>query len=157
MAAYIDYSKAFDVVCHNKLLHKLAAYGIAGNLLSWIGNFLWGRSQVTRISRSYSDIVYWSSGVVQGSCIGPWLFLIYVNDVTDALSDSCMCKLYADDLKLYTVIRTIDDCQNLQKCLDMLYDWSRRTWQLTISYKKCSFMVAGCQLSKILVSLLTTA
>ena len=42
ISAYIDYSKAFDVICHNKLLHKLAAYGVAGNLLSWIRNFLSG-------------------------------------------------------------------------------------------------------------------
>jgi len=83
-----------------------------------------------------------SSGVVQGSCIGPLLFLIYVNDVSDAFSDSCVCKLYADDIKIYTVIRTVDDCQNLQKCLDMLHNWSR-TWQLSVSYKKCSFLVAG--------------
>ena len=77
IATYIDFSKAFDVVCHNKLLYKLAAYGISGNLLSWIKNFLTGRSQVTRrpISHSYSNIAYLSSGVVQGSCIGPLLFM----------------------------------------------------------------------------------
>ena len=98
ITAYIDFSKAFDVVCHNKLLHKLAACGITGNLLSWINNFLSGRSQVTRIGHSYSNVTYLSSGVVQGSCIGSLLFLIYVNDVSEAFPDGCVCKLYADDI-----------------------------------------------------------
>jgi len=109
ITAFIDFRKAFDVVSHNKLLHKLAAYGIAGNLLRWIENFLSGRSQVTRIGHSYSDITYLCSGVVQGSCIGPLLFLIYVNDVSEEFPNSCICKLYADDVKLYSVMRTVND------------------------------------------------
>ena len=63
ITAYIDFSKAFDVVSHNKLLQKLAAYGIAGNLLSWIKNFLCSRSQMTRVGHSYSNVAYLCSGV----------------------------------------------------------------------------------------------
>jgi len=69
-----------------------------GRVLSWINNFLSGRSQVTRIGHSYSNVTYLSSGVVQGSCIGSLLFLIYVNDVSEAFPDGCVCKLYADDI-----------------------------------------------------------
>ena len=63
--AYVDYAKAFDVVIHVKLLHKLAAYGIAGDLLAWIRAFLTGRSQCTRINKSYSQYTHIESGVVQ--------------------------------------------------------------------------------------------
>jgi ribonucleases P/MRP protein subunit RPP40 len=143
--AYIDYSKAFDVVSHSKLMVKLASYGISGNLLSWMGNFLAGRSQVTRVGSSLSSAQNVTSGVVQGSCLGPLLFLIYINDITDRLPSSCICKLYADDLKLYTVIdANVDACSTLQSYLDVILEWSA-TWQLTISHKKCAVMVAGRQ------------
>jgi len=145
--AYIDYSKAFDVVCHSKLMVKLASYGISGNLLSWMESFLEGRSQVTRVGSSISSAHNVTSGVVQGSCLGPLLFLLYINDITDSLPSSCICKLYADDLKLYTVISAdVDASSTLQSYLDAILEWSA-AWQLTISYKKCAVMVAGCHRS----------
>ena len=83
--AYIDFSRAFDTVCHPKLLHKLKSYGIEGVLHQWIGNFLTERSHCicTRVNSVYSSFEYIRSGVVQGSCLGPLLFLIYINDITD--------------------------------------------------------------------------
>jgi hypothetical protein len=76
--------------------------------------------------------------VVQGSFLDPLLFLLYINDVVEAFRDSkCTCKLYADDLKIYTEIQSADDLNLLQSALDALYEWSDR-WQLTISHKKCS-------------------
>ena len=65
---------------------------------------------------------------------------IYVNDVLEEFPDSCICKLYADDVKLYSVMRTVNDYKTLQKSLDTLDNWSH-AWQLPISYKKCSFMI----------------
>jgi len=93
-AVYIDYSKAFDVVCHSKLLYlyKLSVYGISGNMLAWIQDFLHERSQVTRVGGSYSKAVYLNTGVVQGSCLGPLLFLVYINNVTYILSDGFVCN-----------------------------------------------------------------
>ena len=70
------------------------------------------------------------------------MFVIYVNDVSDAFSDGCICKLYADDIKLYSVMRTVNECKNFQESLGALCNWSN-TWQLPISYQKCSFMVIG--------------
>jgi ribonuclease P/MRP protein subunit RPP40 len=136
--AYIDYSRAFDTVSHKKLLTKLQAYGIRGNLLAWIESFLTGRSQQTRVGDTLSHAVYLRSGVVQGSVLGPLLFLLYINDVVEVFRDSkCTCKLYADDLKIYTEIQLVDDLNLLQSALDALYEWSDR-WQLSISCKKCS-------------------
>ena len=72
--ANIDFAKAFDTVCHSKLQCKLQSYRITGCLLSWICSFLNGRTQQTRIGKSLTTITSLSSGVVQGSVIGPLLF-----------------------------------------------------------------------------------
>ena len=70
-AVYIDFSKAFDVVSHNKLLARLYSYGVRGTVLLWIKNFLSNRTQQTRVEVSLSDVVSLLSGVIQGSGIGP--------------------------------------------------------------------------------------
>jgi ribonuclease P/MRP protein subunit RPP40 len=140
LVAYIDFAKALDTVCHRKLLSKLAAYGIASNLLSWIQNFLKDRTQQTRIGSALSHSIDLHSRVVQGSVIGPLLFLLYINDIIAALTaKDCVCHLYADDLKLYTTLNTNVNEFNLQKRLDDLQNWSD-VWQLRISYKKCAVL-----------------
>ena len=82
------------------------------------------------------------SGVIQGSCIGPLLFLLYVNSLTSIFDNGVTCHLFADDVKLYTVIKTLTDCASLQKGLDKVYDWSV-AHQLPISVRKCSCIVLG--------------
>jgi hypothetical protein len=137
LVAYIDYAKAFDTVCHAKLLSKLAAYGITGELFNWIASFLKGRTQQTKIGSVLSHSISLASGVVQGSVIGPLLFLLYINDVIAVLAtEGCVCQLYADDLKLYTVLHTNASVFDLQRRLDELQAWSD-AWQLKISFKKC--------------------
>jgi ribonuclease P/MRP protein subunit RPP40 len=141
-AAYIDYAKAFDSVSPLKLCHKLKAYGIAGNLLSWIANLLSGRCQQTRVGSVLSEVGALISGVIQGSCLGPLLFVLYVNDIVNVFANGVMCKLYADDIKMYTVIKADIDCSTFQSNLDRLQQWSDR-WQLRIAYKKCSILQIG--------------
>ena len=99
--AYIDFAKAFDSVSHQKLLYKLQNYGISGNLLNWIKNLLSGRLQCTKVGDIFSAYKHLSSGVIQLSCLGPLLFVIYVNDVVSLFGEDCVCNLYADDMKLY--------------------------------------------------------
>jgi len=129
-------------VCHNKLSYKLTCYGIAGSLLKWINSFLFGRSPCTRINHTCSMYTNINSGVPQGSVLGSLLFLLYINDVVDIFDRSCKCKLYADDLKLYSVIQTAEDCALMQRNLDEIMLWSNQ-WQLTISYAKCNAMFIG--------------
>ena len=105
--AYIDFSRAFDSVSHPKLLHKLKSYGIDGILLDWVAILLSGRSHCTKVGNVYSSFQHIYSGVVQGSCLGPLLFLVYINDVLDIFQSPVNCKLYPDDVKLYTELKTI--------------------------------------------------
>jgi len=77
---------------------------------------------------------------MQGSDIGPLLFILYINDIVSLFDDkSCVCELYADDVKLYTVSQTKADYYSLQCKQNQLLEWSER-WQLTISYNKCNIM-----------------
>jgi ribonucleases P/MRP protein subunit RPP40 len=146
--AYIDYSKAFDCVTREKLLIKLSAYGITGSLLKWIDSFLSNRTQRTRVGSSLSDSVNLTSGVVLGSVIGPLLFLLFINEISEFLCcDHRTCKLYADDVKLYTTMVLNEDTALLQNKLDVLFEWSS-TWQINISTSKCATMqintLPGC-------------
>jgi len=137
--ACIDFAKAFDSMTHRKLCYKLRAYWVSGNLLKWIENLLMDRSQCTRVGDSVSSFISITSGVIQGSCIGALLFILYVNDVTDLFDNGCLCKLHDDDLKLYTSVSTVVDLENLQSSLSRLVEWSH-TWQLKIAYTKCSLL-----------------
>ena len=132
--AYVDYSTAFDVVCHSKLMHRLQHYGIVGDLLNWVGSFVSGRTQRTNIGSAISDQVFLSSGVVQASCIGPLLFILYINHVVGVTGKDCQCKLYADDLKIYSEIKTQQDEICCKTVLMRSLTWSR-DWQLITSNK----------------------
>lgn len=134
---YFDFKKAFDSVSHHKLLIKLQAYGISDNLLAWIADFLNNRIQMVKINNSYSCPIFVTSGVPQGSVLGPTLFLIYINDVCDIFKDLTVSyKIYADDIKLYYCYKTGISPTELHDAIDRLYQWSV-TWQLPIATDKC--------------------
>jgi len=78
---YIDFAKAFDSVSHVKLIHRLKSYGIGDPLLLWIKNYLFDRFHCTRVGSVLSDFVYLISEVVQGSGLGPLLFVLYINEL----------------------------------------------------------------------------
>lgn len=121
-AIYLDFSKAFDRVHHQTLIHKLSILGIGGPLLTWIQNYLLGRTVTVRISGTLSNKAHIPLGVPQGSVLGPLLFLILINDLPEVLSSPC--QIFADDVKLWRPIVSDADRKALQTDLDELYRWS---------------------------------
>ena len=94
----MDFKKAFDKMPHRRLLAKLQSYGIQGNVLDWIQEFLTERKQRVVINGSESEWSDVSSGIPQGSAIGPTLFLVYIKDMPDVID--VLIKLFADDAKV---------------------------------------------------------
>ena len=111
--AYFDFRKAFDSVSHAKLLHKLKAYGVTGNILNWVEAFLCNRTQKVVVNSSNSEIIRVPSGVPQGSVLGPLLFVIYINDVIDIFENPVTAKLFADDLKSYITLDPVSCNQDI--------------------------------------------
>ena len=100
-AFFLDFSKAFDKVSHRKLCHKLSCYGVNGNLLCWIKDYLTDCSQCVLPEGVSSKSHHVLSGVPQGLVLGPLLFLIYINDITESIT-STRIRLYADDVLIYS-------------------------------------------------------
>ena len=120
---YLDFWKAFDKVPHKRLLKKLWGYGIQGKVHSWIKEFLTGRSQKVKIEGKSSKAAKVTSGIPQGSVLGPILFLIFINDLPDVIV-SCM-KLFADDAKIFGRVNSVMQATAVQNSLDNAVDWAR--------------------------------
>nr|VZI49727.1 unnamed protein product [Spirometra erinaceieuropaei] len=131
---YTDFKKAFYSVPHKRLIYKLSETGIRGTLLTWITDFLTGRSQTVCIEASRSTPTPVLSGVTQGSVLQPLLFLVYINDCVDDLG--CSAIMFADDVKLWRPIRSDADRYALQDSLNRLNSWSAR-WLLNFNVDKC--------------------
>jgi len=118
----IDFSKAFDLVPHDRLLKKIAASGMESRVVLWIREFLRGRTQRVRVGRHYSEEVRVTSGVPQGSVLGPILFLTYINDISTNIKSKI--RLLADDCIIYRKVQNIKDVEKLQDDLDRLGEWA---------------------------------
>lgn len=137
---YFDFRKAFDSVPHCRLLYKLSCYGIRGKLLSWIRSFLTARRQRVVLNGFSSDWIDVTSGVPQGTVLGPLLFLVYVNDLPDAVQ--CPLRMFADDTKLFARVTTDREVSELQTDIDALAAWSR-TWLMPFNDEKCKVLHIG--------------
>ena len=137
---YLDYKKAFDSVPYKRLYCKLSSYGLKGNILRWLIDFLHARQQQVKVGSSHSSWSTVSSGVSQGSVLGPVLFLIFVNEIPGLVHSRV--KMFADDLKIYREVSSINDTQVLQRDMDTLSHWSE-TWLLRFNVSKCKVMHCG--------------
>jgi len=115
----LDFSKAFDKVDHPSLLQKLEFYGVRGKPLPGIQLFLSDRSQQVMVEGSYSTSCSVTSGVPQGSVLGPTLFLTYINDLVNEIQSTV--RLFADDCLIYQPILTPADHQILREGLQKLF------------------------------------
>ena len=134
----LDFSKAFDVVSHPKLIHKLTALGIHPQTVLWIRDWLSNRTHQVTVNGVISTSRSVTSGVPQGSVLGPLLFLTFINDMPIVTQHSKL-KLFADDSLLYNQIKTQQDTDNLQSDLNNLITWSE-TWQMKFNPQKCETM-----------------
>jgi hypothetical protein len=132
--AVFDFSKAFDSVPHNLLLSKLVSYGIDDKLISWLSSFLLARRQRVVLEGCPSAWLPVTSGVPQGSVLGPLLFLIYIDDISAGLSSTV--RLFADDLIMYSEIPNNSFFSNFQQDLNKLHDWSVK-WEMNFNNSKC--------------------
>ena len=125
-AVFFDIKKAFDSVPHNQLLQSLADIGVSGKLHQWFANYLSGRHQrvvLDGFSSTYKPV---TSGVPQGSILGPLLCIIFMNSISHIpLSEGAKIVLYADDILLYKPINSAGDTSNLQEDVDAILKWIR--------------------------------
>ena len=122
---YFDFSKAFDSVNHDLILHKLKyIYGIDGRLLKFIMDYLHDRDQCVVIGNIKSDIKPVLSGVPQGSILGPILFVLFINDLPSGLNPETNLALYADDTKIWRSIKGQSDHEALQRDISYLNQWA---------------------------------
>jgi hypothetical protein len=122
---YFDFAKAFDSVNHDLILKKLKyKFGIDGLLLKFLANYLKDRMQQVVINGSVSNQLPVYSGVPQGSILGPLLFILFIDDISEAISEGTELVLYADDTKIWREILSDNDQKILQNDIDSLYKWS---------------------------------
>lgn len=134
---YTDFSKAFDRLDHSILLFKLKQYGFSDKLADLFTSYLHCRRQYVEYRGFRSDEFIATSGVPQGSILGPLLFVIFINDIVDVIDVNCL--LYADDLKLYCDIESVGDSVKLQDNVNKIDNWCTQN-NLPLNVQKCNVM-----------------
>nr|CAH8862562.1 unnamed protein product [Trichobilharzia regenti] len=140
---FLDVRKAFDKVPHKRLILKLLSYGISGRLLEWITSFLTGREQLVKVNHHLSTSKPITSGVIQGSVLGPTLFIVFINDIVSMIKYG-KPYLFADDLKVVYDFdyNDMNIVSKIQEDLNSLCNWSEK-WQLTFNPAKSGITYFG--------------
>lgn len=135
---YTDFSKAFDKVNHNLLLTKLSHMGFTDSFLKWLRSYLTNRTQQVKFRNVLSRNILVTSGVPQGSHLGPVLFTLFINDLPTIINNA-MVLMYADDVKLSLTLNNLSDEQLLQSDIDSLFRWCNVNF-MELNIKKCKQM-----------------
>ena len=139
-AVYLDFRKAFDTVPHIRLLTKLQGYGVRCQVLKWVEDFLSDRDQYVSVNNKNSEHIPVTSGVPQGSVLGPILFIYFINDLPEVVK--CVSKIFADDTKVYSMINDISDHQAMQDSINAMVEWSEK-WLSFFNSEKCKVLHLG--------------
>ena len=139
---YLDFSKAFDKVPRRELIQKMEAHGISNNVLLWINNWLCDRRQRVILNGATSPWRPVTSGVPQGSVLGPLAFIIFINDIDLETSQITDMNKFADDTKLGHIVNNENDAAALQECLNKLCQWAQ-DWGMKFNETKCKVVHYG--------------
>jgi transcription termination factor NusB len=137
---YLDISKAFDSVPHKRLIEKMAWYGLDGDVLGWLSDFVLERKMRVSIRGNYSGWSDVTSSVPQGSVGGPTQFCLFIDDMSEGITSRII--QFADDTKLWRVIRSPEDRDALQGDINILELWSDK-WLLRFNPKKSKILHIG--------------
>ena len=153
-AVFFNFRKAFDSVPHLPLMGKLCSLDLHESLIRWFNNYLADRTQVVIVNGSESSETAILSGVLQGSVLGPLLFLIYIDDlpsVVQNLLGHSKVNLFADDILLYHLISNPADYILLQLAVSLIEEWSISNF-LSFNAGKCKYMIVSRKQSPIIPS-----
>ena len=142
---FYDFAKAFDKVEHRRLLAKVKSVGIKGDLLEWIAQWLTGRKQRVVVEGEYLEWTDVLSSVVQGSVLGPLLFIIFIDDIDN--DSKVRCSKFADDTKQAKVVRSQEEAEEFQEEERRMEAWAGK-WSMLFNEDKCKVMHLGSRNSK---------
>ncbi len=143
---YLDFQRAFDKVVHSKLVFKAKQLGITGKVHNWIKkNWLSNGKQRVVINGTASNWASVTSGVPQGSVLGPILFTVYINDIDVRLSN--FISKFVDDTKIGNIVVDERDRLNLQEDLRKISRWSEK-WEMPFNVNKCHILHVGTRNQK---------
>ena len=136
---FVKYKKnsySTSVSTHQRLLLKLNHYGIRDKTCGWIRTWLTNRKQRLVVDGEKSEEACVASGALQGTVLGPLMFLLYINDIGDNVSKGTYIKLFADDCLLFRKIDSLSDAERLENDLQSIVEWSK-TWQMSFNVTNC--------------------
>jgi hypothetical protein len=140
LGIFVDLKKAFDTLNHEILINKLEHYGIRGNALDWFKNYLCNRYQFTNFNSCNSELMLISCGIPQGSILGPLLFLVYINDLTYAVSYGNSI-LFADDTNILYQHHNLSELEQITNMeLEILHKWFAAN-KLSLNVSKTKYMI----------------
>jgi Reverse transcriptase (RNA-dependent DNA polymerase). len=143
---YTDFRKAFDTIDVGVIMHKLRSIGFHENVLKLFNSYLIDRIQYVFFNGMKSPNYKATSGVPQGSNLGPLIFLIFINDLPNALT--CKALMFADDVKLYKTISSFSDCVDLQEDINLLCKWCADN-KIELNTSKCKIVSYTNKLSNL--------
>jgi hypothetical protein len=139
---FLDFAKAFHKVPRNRLMEKLRAHGVIGETWAWIMEWLSSRKQRVVINGRASSWIEVLSGVPKGSVLGPLLFLVFTNDLDEAVPGLELLRKFADDTKMGHKAKTQQEREQIQEALDGLCDWASK-WGMQFNVAKCKVLHVG--------------
>ena len=142
-ACLLDISKCFDSINHDILLKKLEMYGFQDVELTWFKSYLYNRQQLVSFQQETSEHLDIKNGVPQGSVLGPILFLLFINDISNFTLEGCVLNMFADDVIIYASADNVELLKHkLETCMNSITRWYSNNC-LSINKKKSNVMIIG--------------